>query len=1003
MFWLLAQQAQAAAPAAETPQAVSGWLIFLVLAAVVIVPYVVGAILGKTLKLKDISGRTGTVLFALVASIAPILFQMYLQSRNGGEVELAKCFRLGIDLDGGTNLQYQVDHEKLRQTGTGEEGKDLNASLDRMVGAIIRRVNPSGTEEVTVRRVGQDRIEIIIPGADQAYVDEMKKRITRLGTLEFEILATSANSEHRSMIRRANALPKEEDTLFEGGLAVARWVEIDEGETISRTAEELLPVEIRTKERDGRTFNQVLVALTHPDRRVTGDFLTKANPQQDSREGLAVGFRFNQTGAARFYALTTTYRPLKDGNKYRLAILLDGKVKSAPALNQPISDQGQITGRFTAREVRELVDVLNAGALDVPLKQTPISEFTISPLLGLDVRTRGLQSIAGSCVVVVFFMVVYYKAAGVIAVFCLALNIVLIIGSMVFIHGTFTLPGLAGIALTVGMAVDANVLIFERMREELSRGVSTKMAINAGFAKALSAIVDSNLTTLMTALILYWIGTDQVRGFAVTLFIGLVMSLFSALFFGRLMFDVLESKRWLKKISMRQLLPTPNIDFVGRQKMCITASVLFIVFGLVVFAVRGKGNLDIDFRGGVMVTFEFREPHAQSEFRAKLEEQFKDGISLERLVLVDEGTSQSDDAGKRWRLRSVETDVAAVEKRVAESLSEFNLRKVTIDIGPISTIETPKAPEAKEGEAAQEPVAVSRFAGGSRTTLKFSDEITITTASSSLVEALQELDANKFKEPANLFALTGTSGSGTDKGETQVRKFSEMTLETRPDIAPAELESALKAVKADMDASPLFEEVSSFAESVGKELQEQAIIAMTLSLIAIVGYLYFRFHAVTFGLAAIAALVHDVLVAFVAIPLGAYLAGTPLAGIFSLADFKINMTVIAAFMTIIGYSLNDTIVIFDRVREVRGKSPKLTAQMINDSVNQTLSRTILTALTTFFVIGVLYYFGGEGIHAFSYCMLIGVVVGTYSTVFIAAPVLLWLTDRHEAKLASKAA
>lgn len=1001
MFWLLAQQAQAAAPAAEAPQAVSGWLIFLVLAAVVIVPYVVGAILGKALKLKDISGRTGTVLFAITAAVAPILFQMYLQSRNGGEVELAKCFRLGIDLDGGTNLQYQVDHEKLRQTGTGEEGKDLNASLDRMVGAIIRRVNPSGTEEVTVRRVGQDRIEIIIPGADQAYVGEMKKRITRLGTLEFEILATSANSEHRSMIRRANALPKEEDTLFEGGLAVARWVEIDEGERISRTGEELLPAEIRTKERDGRTFEQVLVALTHPDRRVTGEFLTKAMPQQDSTRGIVVSFRFNQVGAARFYALTTTYRPLKDGNKYRLAILLDGKVKSAPALNQPISDQGVIEGNFTPKEVRELVDVLNAGALDVPLKQTPISEFTISPLLGLDVRTRGLQSIAGSCVVVVFFMVVYYKVAGIIAVFCLALNIVLIIGSMVFIHGTFTLPGLAGIALTVGMAVDANVLIFERMREESARGASTKMAINAGFAKALSAIVDSNLTTLMTALILYWIGTDQVRGFAVTLFIGLVMSLFSALFFGRLMFDVLESKRWLKKISMRQLLPTPNIDFVGRQKLCITASVLFIVFGLVVFAVRGKGNLDIDFRGGVMVTFEFREPHAQSEFRAKLEERFKDGISLERLVLVDEGTSQSDDAGKRWRLRSVETDVAAVEKRVAESLTGFNLRKVTIDIGPISTIESPKAPEAREGE--KEPVAVSRFAGGSRATLKFSDEITITTASSSLVEALQKLDADKFKEPANLFALTGTSGSGTDKGETQVRKFSEMTLETRPDITPAELEAALKAVKAGMDASPLFEEVSSFAESVGQELQEQAIIAMTLSLIAIVGYLYFRFHAVTFGLAAIAALVHDVLVALVAIPLGAYLAGTPLAGIFSLTDFKINMTVIAAFMTIIGYSLNDTIVIFDRVREVRGKSPKLTAQMINDSVNQTLSRTILTALTTFFVIAVLYYFGGEGIHAFSYCMLIGVVVGTYSTVFIAAPVLLWLTDRHEAKLGSKAA
>jgi SecD/SecF fusion protein len=996
-----------------------GWLIFWLMIAVMFLPFILGAEYARAFRLREFSSRIGTVLFCVAIAIVPMSYQL-AQGKS-----LPDCFRLGIDLAGGTNLVYQVDREKIAEAKEAEDAeakarddagevgsatgayKDIDRSLNNMVGAIARRVNPSGTEEVTVRRVGSDRIEIIIPGADPAYVDEMKARIVKLGSLQFEILATPNNSEHRSLIKAAEGLPLTEDKVLENGRTAARWVDLapetdkdgkpkigDDGTPMQVSVslgggDDLLPSVHRTRKGKAKTdIKQVLVVLSPEDKQVTGKFLISANADMD-QNGQVVAFRFDVTGANRFLALTSKHKPLKDGKRYRLAVLLDDKIQSAPSLNEAIGARGQISGSFTTVEVRSLVSVLNAGALDLPLIPDPISEFTISPLLGADIQAKGIFAIELSCLVVILFMAVYYLKAGLIAVLCLMLNILLIMGAMIFVQGTFTLPGLAGLVLTIGMAVDANVLIFERIREELTKGASIRMAIHNGFDKAFTAIIDSNLTTLIVAIVLFMIGTDQVKGFAVTLFIGIVMSMFSALYFGRMVFEILEQKRILKTLPMLSIVKAPSLDFIGKRKLAMIVSLFVICSGLAGLASRGEDNLDIDFRGGTMVTFEFEEAHKLADFRKRLTDEFDASITVERLTLAGE-TSESD-SGRRWRLRTTVEKSKEVEAGVANALGEMGLRTVSVTNSDL--IEIAAGAEPVEGEEVD--LEESAFDGGQQTTLVFSDEITVNTASRSLEDAIKALSGGSYSTPGDLFRVTGTVGSGVDAEEGDVRKFSEVKLEASKELKKEDLTTALAAMQAKMDNKPLFEEVSNFAKSVGGEMKQQAIIAMLISLVAIIIYVTFRFQRVVFGVAAVAALVHDVLVVIGVVALASLASGGALGSLLGLYDFKINLPMIAAFLTIVGYSLNDTIVVFDRIREVRGKNPNLTPEMINTSLNQTLSRTLLTSLTTFFVVAILYVFGGEGIHGFAFCLLIGVIVGTYSSIYVASPVLLWLMNRAD--------
>lgn len=974
------------------------WLVFAVMAIVFIVPFMLGGLIARLLRLEDLSTRMGIVLFTIFASLAPFIFVM-MQTRvvevNGVKTTVHRSWKeaipLGIDLAGGTNLVFAIDNVAAEQQQKKEKDRPIpTETIDKMVTAIAKRINPSGAEEVTVRRVGHDRIEIIIPGADPDLVEQKKRLITKLGSLEFGIVANTR--DHQTRIEGANRLAPGVDELRDAEKrVVASWRDIVETK-VDRSGEVALREVQRTDLRTGEpiTVSQYLIVHDPPDRTVTGKYLTNASPTSDENGNPAVAFRFNARGAALFGSLTQRNLPdPTDQFKRRLAILLDGKVHSAPVINSRITDNGIIQGSFDMKEVNELVGVLNAGALEVPLKQTPISEFTISPLLGIDVQEKGINAIVASAVVVFAFVLIYYRLAGLVAALSLVLNLLMVVGSMAFISATFTLPGLAGLVLTIGMAVDSNVLIYERMREEFARGTSLRMAIQNGFDKAFSAILDGNVTSLITAVILYMIGTDLIRGFAVSLFIGLSMSLFSVLYFGHLCFDIIERKRIVKTLKMMQFLGQTNIDFIAKQKWAFLASGTLIVAGMVALFVRGEANMDIDMSGGTMATFEFVDTQNLNDIRNQLEKAFPNGVSLERLTLANEKA----EAGKRFRIRASE-DKAAVVAGLNKAFEDQKYAVVRISVDDFKISQSGDI----EGD-------LQRFSKGQQADVKLSGAMSVETFLAYLTETLEALPGTddktkKYPSAQPLLHVVGKSeavaeptGPIESKSKTPP-KYTELLVQSAPEIKSEDFAGSLKTIQERLKTEPVLDEVNSFDTSVASETKTSALLAVLASLVAIVIYIWFRFEKIYFGLAAVIALAHDVLITLGAIALGAYASRTSIGQFLMLEDFKINMNQIACLLTIVGYSLNDTIVIFDRIREIKGKNPNITYDMINQSVNQTLSRTLLTALTTFLVVVVLYVAGGEGIHGFAFSMIVGVITGCYSTVYIANPVLLWLVNRE---------
>lgn len=982
-------------------------LVFTVLAVVFIVPFLLGGVIARALRLEDLSTRIGVVLFSIFASLAPFVFVMLqtvpVETVVNGEKVIKRVNRswkdaipLGIDLAGGTNLLFQIDNQAAEQQQKKEVGKPIPLeTIEKMVNAIKKRINPSGAEEVTVRRVGNDRIEIIIPGADPDLVEQKKRLITKLGSLEFGIVANER--DHGPTIELARKLaPNVAEVRGDGNTIVASWRDVVDGKAEQQDGRIGTREITRTDEKTGDQIKvmQFLIKHDQPDYTVTGKYLTNASPTADESGNPAVSFRFNPRGAALFGNLTQRNLPdPTDGFKRRLAILLDGKVHSAPSINSRITDSGQITGRFDMAEVNELVGVLNAGALEVPLKPAPVSEFTISPLLGIDVQEKGINAIFASALVVFAFVLIYYRLAGLVAALSLVLNLLMVVGSMAFISATFTLPGLAGLVLTIGMAVDSNVLIYERMREELARGASLRMAIQNGFEKAFAAIFDGNVTSLITAVILYLIGTDLIRGFAVSLFIGLSMSLFSVLYFGHLAFDIIERKRWAKTLNMMQFIGTTKVDFLATRYTAFTGSAIVLLLGLGTLFARGNANWDIDMTGGTMATFEFVEKQKTDDIRAQLEKAFPNGVSLERLTLAGEEQS----AGKRFRVRTSEFDRNKVIEGINKAFEDSKYAVVRVSVDDIKTSTLGQL----EGE-------LSRFSLGQQADVKLSGGMSTETFTAYLTETIEalpgtEADTKKHPSASSLLQVVGVTEAGKDaaaKADPKYKapaKFTEFKVQATPEISPEDFSSSLQLVQSRLKTEPVLDEVNSFDTSVATEMQWSALWAILASLAMIIIYMWYRFEKVYFGLAATAALAHDMLFTVGAIALGAYLSKTPLGPVLMLEDFKINMNQVACLLTILGYSLNDTIVIFDRIREIKGKSPNITYDMINQSVNQTLSRTLLTALTTFLVVVVLYIAGGEGIHGFAYSMIIGVITGCYSTVYIANPVLLWLVTR-EAKM-----
>jgi len=946
-----------------------------------------GWLIARMLRLRNEGFKIGVVIFTFGFGMSPFINAAVVEGRPWYD-----AVKFGIDLAGGTNLVYQL----------AQEPSDP-AMMDRMVGAIRRRIDPAGTQELAIRQVGKDRIELIIPRATAEDIDKIKRQMTTVGKLEFHILAN--NRDHADIIRRAQGVPR--DLRDSSGRLIAGWRPVaprtlmENGRPVLKDGK---PVKVPSNEfREGEEiavrqipgaepgYREVLVIFDrNPDRWVTGRYLQRAAPTTDEAGRPAVSFVFNARGANLFSQLTGSNLPLRDGFHRRLAILLDDEVYSAPNINSTIGGNGIIQGSFTMAEVNELVNVLNAGALEVPLKESPISEFSISPTLGIDVQRKGITSIVIAAVSVFVFMAAYYLIAGLIADFCLLLNLVLLVGIMALIDATFTLPGLAGVVLTLGMAVDANVLIYERIREELHRGASLRMAIQNGFARAFSSIFDSNITTLLTAVILYIIGTDQVRGFAVTLFIGIALSMYTALFVNRLILEILERKRWIKTLKMLSFIGETHFDFVKPLKLCATFSIAITVIGLGAFFARGDQNYDIDFTGGTMITMEFVEPQSPDVVQETLAKAFDSDISLERLT--EEG--QTGEKGRLFRVRTTEQDQGKVQATINDAFPDL-LKRVTMSYGEIAAIEPPAA-EANAEQPAPEATATQ----GHQVQLTFSSPIAPATASSYLMQAIATVknDAGDPKYGSaeltqSLFTLSGPEGVKVEEGA--VEKYETMVLKTDKALAEEDLKAALAAMQTTMANTPLFEEVNSFEAVVASEAKAAAVLAILASLVMIVAYVWFRFQNAHFGFAAVVALAHDVLTTLGLISIASLISDTPIGSMLLLSDFKINLTMIAAFLTIVGYSLNDTIVIFDRLREIRGKNPSITRDMLNLAVNQTLSRTLLTAGTSFIVVFILYVMGGEGIHGFAFAMCLGVIIGTYSTIFVASPLVLYLMNRSQ--------
>ena len=943
-FGLLAQ-------VAENASAVwwnESWAVWAMTLSIISVPTFLAWLVTRQLKASGLWGRLSIVLVALAAGIVV--------------TALGWPPRMGIDLKGGVILVYEIDSAKQPEGGV---------SMDKLVAAVSRRVNPGGQKEVTVRQYGTNQLEVIVPEVDQAEVEFIKRIVSSAGVLEFRIVANPQDPRHKEIIEKATS--SSGSLVSSGDRSIGRWIQIDT-QKIDPTGDSTL---VMRQAGDGTP--EVLVALDRFD--VTGDFLSRASGGYDQNLQPCVNFSFNSQGAALFGTLTSQNLP-DPANRLlsRLGIVLDGVLLSAPTIRSTISSDGQITGSFKQADVEFLVGVLNAGSLPAALYSDPISEQKISPQLGADTIRSGARAMLLATIVVLTFMLMYYRFSGIVADLAVLLNIVLVVALMISIKAAFTLAGLAGLVLSVGMAVDANVLIYERMREELDRGASVRMAIRNGFQRAFSTIVDSNLTTLITGIVLFSIGTDQLKGFAVTLILGLSLNLFTAVFCSRVLFDLAEQKRLLKTLSMARLFGKTSYEFVRWVRPAVIVSLVFIAIGLVAAWQRGQGIFDIDFTGGTSVQVAFKEDQGLDISSVR------EAVSSLPDVAVSSVTVGDVPANLRYKIDTSERSGDAVEEMLRTS---FPGRLATYSMGfgeIVSTadkssgdLQVSEGSEASEDESdpetGEESSPQSLESLSTAVELDFPQKINQVT--------LQETIEQAFKQAGH----EGVAFELTSPG-MQTRKKPYRTWSLSTSLAPEDTRKVLEQVAGQLASTPIYLSANSIGGKVAGNTKVTAVYALLASLVMIVAYVWLRFQNVAFGLAAVVALLHDVLVTIACIALRVYVA--PYLGWALVDDFKISLDVVAALLTIVGFSINDTIVIFDRMREIRGKSSAVSAEMVDRAINQTLSRTILTSGTALLAAIILYCLGGQGIHAFAFAILIGIISGTYSTIVIASPIVLWL-------------
>ena len=795
---------------------------------------------------------------------------------------IQSALKLGIDLNGGVQLVLRVktDDALLLQTQAAAErlrtaltGARVSFSSVEVVGAAEFRVHGAGDESALTRaaneaaptfqqiRTDGSHTFRLPPGVAASLRDDtveqalrtIGRRVNELGVAEPVIARYTAADQILVQLPGVSDVDGAKRTIK--STAQLRLTLVDQGPFASREAAivaynnalpsnlEVLPGPASTVEPGGALFYAVQRAPA-----LTGNDLRSARHSLDEYNRPAVGFTLKADAARRFGAIT-------ERNIGRLlATVLDDRVTAVATIESRIDDQGQIAG-VSREEMIEQVINLNSGALPADLEY--VEERMVGASLGAASIRAGVLASLGGLALVLVFMLGYYRLAGINALVSVVLNLLILLAIMAYIPVTLTLPGIAGLILTIGMGVDSNVLIFERLKEELAIAQGPRSAVKAAFTRVWLTIVDTHVTSLIAAAFLFQFGTDPIRGFATTLAIGLLANVFTAVFVSRTLFEIAIRSSKTLGIGRSQLFANTRANFTRWRWHALALSLVVIGAGVWTTATSGM-TLGIDFTGGTLVVVEYAQ----------------EGVTEEQV---------------RAAVASLPGD-AVVQRYGAAAERQFLIRLPLVSSG---------------ADALQETVRV-------------------------ITGALREAG------------------------------LPESTVEKR------ELVSAM----------------------IGSDLQRRGIYAVAASLAAIAVYIAIRFRA-AFAVGAIAATVHDVLVTLALI---------------SLAGYDLSLNVVAALLTIIGYSVNDTIVIFDRVRE---NATRMTAEgldaAINLSVNQTLSRTVITAGTTFLSVMALYVFGGEALRGFAFTMLVGIVAGTYSTVFIASSTAALLSRKTAGRPRSRSA
>lgn len=954
---------------------------------------------------------------------------------------------LGPDLQGGSQLIYEVPEESLKALTNAEDGVTTDQIMEQTVAIILERVDPAGQKGITVARRGATGILIELPWYNETTeLERTKQRISSLGKLEMRIVAGPSYAENNVTFDLAEEKKRLEAWLNSGGRDLVRqdpatniglfnenssqgpiafgdlyWYphiirpKLDDSkvwdnaffndEDRSRGITPMGPATVRVFDDaawNNGSLTEEMLARPEEDRQLLEFVAINWNERHFKGEDLkpsSVSGTFDTQGrrAVSYETLDTLAGEYGDWSEKYLndhsAIILNGVIRSAPYFVSRIPGRGQISGSFTEAEVAELVKVLRTGSLKV--KPQLLSDLTVGETLGADsIRLGGYSLIAGG-VAVFLFMLWYYRLAGIVACISLSLNMFLLWSALLFMQATITLPGLGGIVLTIGMAVDANVLIYERIREEFEKGKDMIRAVRAGFERAMSAILDSNITTFLTGIVLFNVGVGPVRGFAVTLMVGIVMTVFTQFFVTRLVFHFLIESDKLKHFNIRRLFAQPKLDYLKAAKLTVPLSAV-VILGLLALAysIPSEKSMGIDFKGGANMRMLVKEEADPQTIRDRLSNNetfnkefgsfsvniIKDGGDPDtsrqfniRVKLTDKMRAEIDEERAAWRkLRDEAEDNDEPPPAPYQAPYLVQMREIFGDL---------LVDEASSDERVIEGPQGNGFA---MIDLHLQEPVNI-------AEAQARLDANKLPDAK----ITVEGDEEATQGRDLLVQFT--TSKNTPAagllVMAREALAGLKTVEGnDILLSNPFPEAEEIQGRMVGELRNAAIGALLLSWMLIIFYLRIRFHEYKYGIAAVCALVHDVLIAF-----GVVVAINSLDLVYA----EINLTMIACFLTIIGYSVNDTIVIFDRIREnVRNQANmggSLTyRQLINLSVNQTMSRTILTTALTLFVVMAQFFvnWGTQSeLESFAFGMFIGMISGTYSTIFIAAPVLVWIHDR----------